>query len=127
MAKCGSCGAPRSSELGPCLLCGAARPTGRRPAEEDLVSLLRYDETIPTAKPITSDADPQLTVDIRPRLEFDAVARNTDPAVHVLVDIAPDGPPFLNAADGPVAHVILLLDVSASMNQPAKYPVLTEA
>jgi uncharacterized protein YegL len=66
-------------------------------------------------------------MDLRPRLEYGAVPRAADPLVHLLVDVTPDGPPLMDAKTGPVAHVILALDLSASMNHPDKYPVLTEA
>jgi uncharacterized protein YegL len=43
------------------------------------------------------------------------------------VDLTPEGPSLLDPAKGPVAHVILLLDVSASMDASGKYPVLLDA
>lgn len=66
-------------------------------------------------------------VALRPQLEYATVPAEDDPIVHLLVDITPEGPSFLDPAKGPVAHVILLLDVSASMNEGEKYPVLREA
>jgi len=41
--------------------------------------------------------------------------------------MTPDGPSALEPSAGPIAHLVLALDVSASMNHPDKYPVLTEA
>jgi hypothetical protein len=70
---------------------------------------------------------PALRVDLSPRLEYPSAPRESDPMVHVLVDVTASGPPLLEAGSGPVAHVILALDLSASMNHPDKYPVLTEA
>ena len=67
------------------------------------------------------------SVKLRHALEYESVPAGEDPVLHVLVDVTPEGPSFLDPADGPVAHVILLLDVSASMNEGEKYPVLREA
>src|SRR5207247_7365076 len=50
-----------------------------------------------------------------------------DPAVDLLVTMTPLGPPLLDPTQGPVAHVVLALDLSASMNVADKYPVLTHA
>ena len=44
----------------------------------------------------------------------------------VLLTLTPEGAPLVQG-DGPVAHVILCVDLSASMNHPDKYPVLTRA
>lgn len=71
--------------------------------------------------------DDDLRVDIRMRPEYASVPRSSDPIVNVLVDVTPTGPPVVRPGAGPVAHVILLLDLSASMNHLDKYPVLTEA
>jgi uncharacterized protein YegL len=60
-------------------------------------------------------------------MEYASIPRSSDPIVNVLADITPVGPPVVRPGAGPVAHVILLLDLSASMNHPDKYPVLTEA
>jgi uncharacterized protein YegL len=90
----------------------------------DLVEALEYDER---TTPVSGSAAGGLRVDIRPRLEFSGVPGRADPFINLLVDVTPEGPPFLDAASGPIAHVILLLDLSASMNHPDKYPVLTEA
>jgi uncharacterized protein YegL len=66
-------------------------------------------------------------VSILPRLEYRSVPRTAEPLLHMLVDVTADGSSFLDAASGPVAHVILLLDLSASMHQGGKYPVLEES
>jgi uncharacterized protein YegL len=52
---------------------------------------------------------------------------DNDPAVDLLVTLTPNGPPLLDPTKGPVTHLVLALDVSASMNTPDKYPVLTRA
>lgn len=51
----------------------------------------------------------------------------TDPAVDLLVTVTPNGPPLLDAKAGPVVHVVLALDLSASMNAEDKYPLLSRA
>jgi hypothetical protein len=88
------------------------------------VPFLEFEETRPDPG---SEAGGRLAVDIRPRLEHASVPGASDPMFHLLVDATPYGPPLRDPAAGAVAHVILVLDLSASMNHPDKYPVLTEA
>jgi uncharacterized protein YegL len=45
----------------------------------------------------------------------------------IILTLTPSGPPVAAGRAGPAAHVILALDLSASMNDPEKYPVLTRA
>jgi uncharacterized protein YegL len=115
MATCPSCGTERGSGAAPCRRCGAE-------AQADLAAALAFDE----ARPASGDSRP-LHLEIVPRLEFAAVPRDSDPMVHLLLDLEPSGDPVLDPSSGAVAHVILALDLSASMNHPDKYPVLTEA
>ncbi len=61
------------------------------------------------------------------RYEFTSVPAEDPPLVGVLAEIEAMGRPLVSAVAGPVAHVVLALDVSASMNAPDKYPVLREA
>jgi uncharacterized protein YegL len=133
MSTCPTCGSPRVSKDTPCFNCAASNGRGATSESSrilnvddsgapDLISALEFDERESTR----SGAD-DVRVDIRPRLEYSAVPGQADPFVNLLVDITPSGPPLLDPATSPVAHVILLLDVSASMNHPDKYPVLTEA
>jgi len=114
MPSCPLCGSPRDSAESPCPRCDGPAPAQRR----DAPALMAADD---------SGAPGALKVDVAPRLEYPLVPRESDPMVHVLVDVTPSGPPLLEAGSGPVAHVILALDLSASMNHPDKYPVLTEA
>jgi uncharacterized protein YegL len=86
----------------------------------ELLETLDSDETQPVRRR-------DVAVEIRMRAEYASVPRKADPIVHVLADITPTGPPLFGVHTGPVAHVILLLDLSASMHHPDKYPVLTEA
>lgn len=68
-----------------------------------------------------------LAVRIEPRYEWGSAPAAADPVMSVLLTLTPDGPPLVADGTGPVAHVILAIDVSASMNHPDKYPVLTQA
>ncbi len=113
---CPTCRTNRDGRREPCPECGAGAPD---------VPALEVDEGLQT----TSSHEPGsngLRVAIDPRLEYASMPAQGDPVVGLLVQIRPEGPPAL-AAGGPVAHVILLLDLSASMNHPDKYPMLTEA
>ncbi len=76
--------------------------------------------------PMTEPAE-GVEVAINPRYEFHSAPGEASPAVHVLLDMTPVGRPLVDADDGPIAHVILALDLSASMNHARKYPVLTRA
>ena len=69
----------------------------------------------------------ELDIGLIPRFELASAPAYTEAPVHMLLTIAPRGPPIVDASTGPVAHVILALDVSASMNDPLKYSKLTEA
>jgi uncharacterized protein YegL len=124
MATCPTCGFQRPPGPRPCPRCAAAAPP-----QEDLVAALEFDEAegVPVAEPITDEAPGGVAVDLRARVEYAAVPRQADPLVRVLVDVTPAGRPAVDPASGPVAHVILALDLSASMNHADKYPVLTEA
>ena len=47
--------------------------------------------------------------------------------MHTLVEITPRGTSLTGGRSGPAAHLILALDLSASMDRPDKYPVLVQA
>jgi uncharacterized protein YegL len=68
-----------------------------------------------------------LDVAIGVRFEIDSVPADSDPIVHMLVTLSPFGAPLMAGRSGPVAHVVLALDLSASMDRPDKYPLLREA
>ena len=154
MASCPVCRSPRPLDSMACPKCGdpptMSITTDMAETTDDLIApgddlgtLVDADETrvtaipAPAASPARSDVTvphleaPAFTgptrMTITPRLEYASVPAQGDPITHLLVDVTPEGPPFLDPRTGPVAHVILLLDVSASMNHPDKYPVLTEA
>ena len=73
------------------------------------------------------DANHGLMVGIEAKFELASAPADAEPIVNLLLTLTPAGPPAIDAASGPVAHIILALDLSASMNHPDKYPVLTEA
>jgi hypothetical protein len=114
MPSCPTCGTIRDSAAAPCPRCAAPAPAKRR----DAPALMAAGD---------SGAPAALRIEVLPRLEYPSVPRESDPMMHVLVDVTPSGPALLDSGAGPVAHVILALDLSASMNHPDKYPVLTEA
>jgi len=85
-------------------------------------------EAAPTAQPRPL-ATPigELNVQIEPRFEWSSAPASSDPVMSVLLTLTADGAPLLDRADGPVAHLVLALDVSASMDHADKYPVLVQA
>jgi uncharacterized protein YegL len=68
-----------------------------------------------------------LQVTVEAKFETPSAPAAAEPIVHCLLSVLPEGPPLIDPKEGPVAHVILALDLSASMNHPDKYPVLTDA
>jgi hypothetical protein len=98
---------------------------------------LQFDDEAPT-RAVTSDV-PQLTplalemdhdglaVRMEPRYEWSSAPADADPVMSFLLTLTPEGPPLRSGSDGPAAHLILALDLSASMNHADKYPVLTQA
>lgn len=73
------------------------------------------------------DEDSELTIVMEPLFEVASAAGGVSPTINTLFTIKPHGEPLVDASKGPIAHVILALDLSASMNHPDKYPVLTRA
>jgi uncharacterized protein YegL len=95
-------------------------------------------EVPPTARPITGpvwpvtapaidDTPAELEVGIDALFGVASAPADSDPAVDLLVTITPNGPPLLDPSAGPITHLVLALDISASMNTPDKYPILTRA
>jgi uncharacterized protein YegL len=68
-----------------------------------------------------------LSVGVVARFEVASAPADAEPIVNLLLTLTPEGPPAVDPTSGPIAHIILALDLSASMNHPDKYPVLTEA
>jgi uncharacterized protein YegL len=71
--------------------------------------------------------EPHASLELTARYEFTSVPVDDPPLMGVMVEIEAFGKPFERSVGSPVAHVILALDVSASMNLPGKYPVLKRA
>ncbi len=155
MSKCLECGAAVAAEDGFCVVCefvpgddddqfleGNAPPATAQETASLLVPIAgapgkapadQLDAMAPgndvSVLPPTAAADERCEVDIAVTSTFDhwTAPADASPTVHALLELDPSGP-ALRASDGEVlSHVILALDVSASMNHPDKYPVLTNA
>ncbi len=76
-----------------------------------------------------STASQATRLDVRIAADFEiySAPREESPTVHALIDLEPAGPSLVDPADGPVAHVVLALDLSASMDHADKYPMLIQA
>lgn len=72
-------------------------------------------------------ADEPVSVSVVARFDHAEAPQDGEPVVHALVELTPRGRGLTDGRDGAVAHVILALDVSASMNAPDKLPLLLEA
>lgn len=81
----------------------------------------------PVVAPLPNVHTGPASVGIDVRFELHSAPADGAPVVHALVDLEPSGAPLIDGTDGPLAHVVLALDLSASMNDPRKYPVLTRA
>jgi len=81
----------------------------------------------PETPPAIEDVPTELQVQIDALFGVSSAPADSDPAVDLLVTITPSGPALLDPKAGPVTHLVLALDISASMNTPDKYPVLTRA
>ncbi len=66
-------------------------------------------------------------IDLSAEYDLASAPIDGDAIANILVTLSPVGEPLVDAQAGPVCHVILALDVSASMNHADKYPVLTQA
>lgn len=99
----------------------AELPTVTKPRKRKSVRVAR----VPTAPAAGDGPHAELRVEILP--EYDAVPGGEAPIVGALVEIEATGDPIVDRQAGPVAHVILAIDVSASMNQTDKWPVVRQA
>ncbi|MCE9638349.1 MAG: VWA domain-containing protein [Planctomycetes bacterium] len=82
--------------------------------------------------PVTTPAPPSIpaphaTLALQARFERSTVPGDDPPLSGLLLEIRAAGRPLRAGVQGPVAHVILALDVSASMNAKDKFPVLRQA
>lgn len=69
----------------------------------------------------------ELEVRIDVRYEYGSLPAEVDPPLHVLVKLTPYGNTLSHLTGGPDVHLILALDVSASMDHPEKLPILEAA
>ncbi len=81
---------------------------------------------VPRPVPPGPDA-PELRIELEPRYEWGSLPGGTDPALSVLLTLTPSGPGLGKLAGGPAAHIVLALDVSASMRDADKFPAMLEA
>lgn len=70
---------------------------------------------------------PQIDVRLEARYEWGSMPADTHPAMRVLITLTPSGPTLASLAGGPTVHLVLALDVSASMDHQDKFPVLEES
>lgn len=106
------------------------KPAAAAPAMQAMTDLGEAPGAAPATWPIVApmEAYPQqLEVAIDALFGVSSAPAETDPAVDLLVTLTPNGPPLLDPKAGPVTHLVLALDISASMNTADKYPVLTRA
>ena len=145
MAKCNQCGTalpPPDTQCGRCELQrheaaaiaafldddddddgpAASEPPPRRARRPSVASAL--DVLDPVARETAQEG---LSIALRPRFELHSAPADGAPVVHLLLDVEPTGAPLVDPEGGPVGHVLLALDVSASMNAPDRYPVLMRA
>jgi uncharacterized protein YegL len=81
----------------------------------------------PEPEPEEPPPPPHAVLEVNARYEFASVPEDDAPLTGILVEVEANGTPLREDAQGPVAHVIVALDLSASMNHPDKYPVLRDA
>jgi len=120
----------KAPSSGPRLRSRRSRLSGRRSREEPRQE--EEPELAPIALAPLEIADmpappPAAEMHLSPRYEYTSLPADDPPALGVLVEMEALGRPLVDKSAGPVAHVILALDMSASMNDPDKYPVLREA
>ncbi len=70
---------------------------------------------------------PHAVIDLSDRTEYRSVPADEAPLTGILLEMEASGRPLKRKPGQPVAHVILALDLSASMNAPTKFPVLQRA
>jgi uncharacterized protein YegL len=73
------------------------------------------------------DFEDHAQIEIRTVYQYSSIPADDPPLLGVLVEIQAFGEPIVSKEESAVAHVVLALDLSASMRHPDKYPVLREA
>lgn len=97
------------------------------PTEDVFGDEPEIEEPVVEEPPPEPPPPPHANLFVRARYELASVPADDAPLTGILVEIEADGTPLREDAEGPVAHVIVALDLSASMNHPDKYPVLRDA
>ena len=72
--------------------------------------------------PRPGSPDTEVRIDVR--YEWGSLPASADPAMNVLVKLTPYGATLSELTGGPDVHLILALDISASMDHPDKLPIL---
>lgn len=75
--------------------------------------------------PLPGSPETEVRIDVR--YEWGSLPAAADPAMNVLVKLTPYGATLSEMTGGPDVHLILALDISASMDHRDKMPVLLEA
>jgi uncharacterized protein YegL len=104
---------------------GRERAPGKKAGSGGMTTLAIPRATVERARDLARE--PHASLELTARYEFTSVPVDDPPLMGVMVEIEAFGKPFERSVGSPVAHVILALDVSASMNIPGKYPVLKKA
>jgi uncharacterized protein YegL len=73
------------------------------------------------------DVDEHAQLELRTIYQYSSVPADEPPLLGILVEMQAFGEPIVSAQEDAVGHVVLALDLSASMRHPDKYPVLREA
>jgi len=73
------------------------------------------------------DIDDHAQIEVRTVYQYSSVPADDPPLLGILVEVQVFGEPIVSKDEAAVGHVVLALDLSASMRHPDKYPVLREA
>ncbi len=73
------------------------------------------------------DIDEHAQIEVRTVYQYSSVPADEPPLLGILVEVQVFGEPIVSKEEEAVGHVVLALDLSASMRHPDKYPVLREA
>jgi len=132
---CSGCGKTRSDLRVACPHCGAKREiTGPVPpitaAQAEALEAMRKKRapspaestarfaSVVSESPVFADLDvmqplgTDLKIEMEPKFELSSAPADAEPVVNLLFTLLPEGPPLLDPAAGPTAHVILALDLS---------------
>ncbi len=75
--------------------------------------------------PRPGSAATEVRIDVR--YEWGSLPAAADPPLNILVNVTPYGATLSEITGGPDIHLVLALDISASMDHPDKLPVLLDA